>query len=162
MKFPTQIVLSALFLAGCANNRPIAVEKCNRENSFTLGMRDGTSGRTPSYVFLNDCPPASRSSALSAYQEGFNAGRSRVKALKISPEQERFEENGANLRVGPLPAEPVRQPSNLSWVCEVEANSKIFTGVGLSREEALGSARATCGSHFEASYCEKADCKESL
>jgi hypothetical protein len=34
--------------------------------------------------------------------------------------------------------------------------------VGASREEALGSARSSCGSHLQASYCSKADCKQSL
>lgn len=55
-----------------------------------------------------------------------------------------------------------RDPAAAGWVCEVEARSKVFTGAGGTREEALGSARASCGSHFQASYCTKADCKQSL
>jgi hypothetical protein len=43
----------------------------------------------------------------------------------------------------------------------VEARSKVFTGTGGTRAEALGSARETCGSHFQASLCNKADCRQS-
>jgi hypothetical protein len=45
------------------------------------------------------------------------------------------------------------------WVCEVEASSKIFTGVGSSRDEAFRSARDTCAFHFQTSYCTRAECK---
>lgn len=58
---------------------------------------------------------------------------------------------------------PEREPATISWACELEANAKVFTGVGLSRDEALHSARSTCGSHFQASYCTgKVDCKPLL
>jgi hypothetical protein len=55
-----------------------------------------------------------------------------------------------------------RLPIFPAWVCEVEAESKVFTGVGASVEEARRSARDTCSTHFQASNCQQAECSHSL
>lgn len=46
-----------------------------------------------------------------------------------------------------------------AWVCEVESSSKVFTGVGSTRDEASVQARGSCSSHFQARSCAKAECK---
>lgn len=72
--------------------------------------------------------------------------------------------------VAPLPApkespslraqvEQIRQPS---WVCEVEGASRIFTGVGLTAEEAVVAAKNTCGSHLRATFCKQTECRQLL
>ncbi len=60
------------------------------------------------------------------------------------------------------PKTMLRELAAQAWVCEVEANSKIFTGVGASQQAAVHSAQSTCGSHFQASYCHHAECRQNL
>jgi hypothetical protein len=153
-------------LSGCAAFHPTTLE-CSRETARERGLKDGASGRRADSSFLKTCNADSRAPALGAYREGFETTRPKHKASREESDEE--DDAVETLSVKPvavpsaLPApRPVREPSALSWVCEVEANSKVFTGVGGTREEALGSARSTCGSHFQASYCTKADCKQSL
>ncbi|HEY8279459.1 MAG TPA: hypothetical protein VIH99_07550 [Bdellovibrionota bacterium] len=96
------------------------------------------------------CTPSTRAPAIAAYHEGFESGRSRREKEK------------AEVGEGPHTDARERKPATLPWVCEVEASSKVFTGVGNTRDQALGSAMENCGSHFQASYCAEAECKQNL
>ncbi len=151
MKFAWMFALSAFLFSGCAITRYSDAQPCSRENSLARGQKDAASGKNQEAAFLKSCGAETRAAAQVAYREGFENYRSK----KAAGKSELAEEEAAELPVA-------RAPANLSWICEVEANSKVFTGVGASQEEARGSAKASCGSHVQASYCEKADCKQAM
>jgi ribosomal protein L16/L10AE len=69
----------------------------------------------------------------------------------------------ADVRVAPVRVmDGYGLAESTAWVCEVEASQKIFTGMGVSQEEASKAAHTTCASHLQASYCRKTECKENL
>lgn len=83
--------------------------------------------------------PLCKGEAESAYREGFESRRKRRPASLTR-----------------------RMPIVAGWVCEVEASSKIFTGVGSSAEEASRSAQATCSTHSQSDSCSQTECSRSL
>lgn len=155
MRFAWIGALSVVLLTGCAITRHSATNPCSREGSLARGQKDAAMGRSQETVFLKTCSQELRPSAQAAYREGFEAARAK-RALSGKDEEMLTEIDGIPV------LDSSRAPASPSWVCEVEANSKVFTGVGVSREEATGSAKASCGSHMQASYCEKADCKQNM
>jgi len=165
MRFPRRIMLCAVLLSSCAGTRQAILVDCDRDTSLTRGIKDGASGHKARFGFTRSCTPETRAIAVASYTEGFEASRPRrahaAKELEeVAPESE-AEEVGTLDPTVPVPS-TVRAPSTVAWECEIEANSKVFTGSGITRDEALGSARATCGSHFQAQYCTKSDCKQTL
>lgn len=60
------------------------------------------------------------------------------------------------------PSSVARMPVFPAWVCEVEASTKIFTGVGASAEEASRAAQKNCSTHFQASSCQQTECSRGL
>ncbi|MGZ3650350.1 MAG: hypothetical protein ACXVB9_21455 [Bdellovibrionota bacterium] len=164
MGFPGRVVFCAVLLSSCAASRHVVLVECDRGTSLTRGIQDGASGHKARFGFTHSCTPETRALAVSAYTEGFEASRPRrahiVKEEEVTPEAE-AEEVGTLDPAVPVPS-TVRAPSTVQWECEIEANSKVFTGSGITRDEALGSARATCGSHYQAQYCTKSDCKQTL
>jgi hypothetical protein len=174
-KIAWKIIACALLVSGCAATHPSALVDCPRDPALARGVRDGASGHRASTGFLHFCTPESRAAALSAYREGFAQSHPKVKKASLAPadanakeDAEDSDDETAGVAADPATAPalpltpPVREPSAISWVCEVEANSRVFTGVGQSQDEAVRSARETCGSHFQASYCTKADCKQNM
>jgi hypothetical protein len=149
-------------LFSCALQNQAELHECPRDSYFSRGAKDASLGRPLDLSFSPSCTSGSRVDAIAAYRDGF---ASQHPVLVMADQSEA----APAVPVGPAPAmdeaespPALRAPASPSWVCEVESNSKIFTGVGATREEALGSARATCGSHFQAAYCSKADCKQNL
>lgn len=153
MKFFCLAALGAalsLVITGCAGQRAPSLGECSPMLASVRGRDDGAAGRNREASFLHACRPESRPGARAAYRDAWETARA---------EREVESEDGD---ASPILATPARSPAAASWVCEVEANAKIFTGVGESREEALVSARSTCGSHFRAAYCGQADCKQNI
>lgn len=101
-------------------------------------------GETSDTSFIYLCPSALSEDLQAAYKEGQESVRAR-EPVKRAPARVT-----ANRRKTPL------------WVCEVEASQKVFTGVGPDLAEATEAAKTSCSSHFRASYCRKAECKQSL
>ncbi len=141
-------------LYSCAAQKASSPQQdCTREMGAARGTKDGKAGKGPDLSFLQACVEESRAVSLSSYRDAFEAAKSkRVKEEK--------EEEAAPVAATLTPAG--RQPAAQNWVCEVEANSKIFTGTGISKDEALGSAKSTCVSHFQPSNCTFAECKQNL
>ena len=175
MKISWKIALWMPLLASCAAMRPSTLQNCSREAALAHGVKEGASSHKADLSFLPSCSPESRGAALAAYREGFKSGRSSRIREKREPSAQETAEEGEEQSSGeaeaPLDAATMaglllpgslKEVAAVSWVCEVEAESKVFTGVGVTRDEALGSARATCGSHIQASNCTKADCKQNL
>jgi hypothetical protein len=155
MRFLWCLALCLALFSCAAQKASVPTQDCARDSSGARGSRDGKAGRLPDLSFLQYCATAeARGQALQAYREAFEAAR--PKRAK-----DHHEESLA-LPIGSLP--PVgREPATPhNWVCEVEANSKVFTGSGPSKEEALGLARSTCVSHFQASNCADSECKQNL
>jgi hypothetical protein len=152
----------SVLLSGCASFTHSTLVDCTREAALSRGAKDGAAGRKIHLQFTRACTSATRELAAAAYREGFESSRPKRKpgltALKEIAEDEELADSESLL---PLPS-PMRAPSAISWVCEVEASSKVFTGVGITQTQALGSARANCGSHFQASYCTKSDCRQNM
>lgn len=141
-------------LYSCAKKPQLQAE-CSAEQGRSRALKDVRSSRGPDLSFLQGCTDEARSAALSAYRESFET----AKARKGKGEAEVEDEATALKAPSILPA---REPAAEAWVCEIEANAKIFTGTGISRDEALMLAQKTCGSHFTASYCTESNCKKSL
>jgi hypothetical protein len=150
----------SVLLSGCAGITHSTLADCTREVALSRGMKDGAAGRKTYLQFTRSCTPATRDLAVAAYREGFELSRPKRKAGVTAQKEEVEDEEQAESEL--LLPSPVRAPSAISWVCEVEASSKVFTGVGVTQTQALGSARAHCGSHFQASYCTKSDCRQTL
>jgi len=138
-----------LVLASCATTRPAEPDFCQPQISFTKGKQDAQAGIPASAAFTRLCSPKSSPLALLRYREGYEQARlaKRQKSL-------------ANLELLSREVEPLPEPT--TWVCEVEAAAKVFTGVGGSLEEATRSAKDTCGAHFQSSSCTQTECKQSL
>lgn len=153
--FAVAIAICAAALNSCAK-KPMLQDDCNRETGQARGLKDGRAARGPDLSFLQGCTDEARASSLAAYRESYEAAR----AKKVKGDEGEEVESAQPLK--PPAILPGREPAAESWVCEVEANSKVFTGTGLSREEALGLARGTCSSHFQASYCTESSCKKNL
>ncbi|MGE3262126.1 MAG: hypothetical protein AB7K68_10130 [Bacteriovoracia bacterium] len=141
--------VSCLALVGCATNRPKENSDCTRRVAFQKGVNDATIGRTREVA--KACRAEVRAGLLQSYHEGFESVRSRRLGQGRGP-------TGRIRVVSSLPS----ALNNPTWVCEVEAAEKIFTGVGTSQEEASTAAHSTCSSHLQASYCRKTECKENL
>lgn len=142
-------VCAALF--SCSAQNVVVLQECSREAGVARGARDGKAGRNADLSFLQNCSPENQSVASVAYREAFDAAKARRNKVESN-------ELGSAAMAAPVGREPAGQ----RWVCEVEANSKVFTGTGISRDEALGSAKSTCVSHFQASNCTQSECKQSL
>lgn len=147
------IALCTLVVSGCARMRANSTT-CTRDAAYMQGTRDASAGSSKEDEFQISCTVSTKDIARKAYREGFNATRAKHRAKNKTSE---FDAEEALLD---LPE--TRTPAGEEWICEVEASSKIFTGMGGNRDEALKSARSSCGSHLQASSCEKADCKKSL
>lgn len=137
-------LLAALTLvfSGCASVRP-EPDYCQAKESYDRGARDAAQGLPANPDFIRFCKDT-QLGTLESYHNGYESQR---RIAPVAP---------------PAPlARPVLARKN-TWVCEVEASRKVFTGVGASQDEALRSAKDTCGSHFQASYCTQTECKQSL
>jgi hypothetical protein len=137
---PLCAIIFSVFFASCAT-APVRVsqsENCDAKKSYAKGKKDADMGMLPSTFLFRSCDSEQRKLALKAYKRGYEA-RSETPALE---EPENREEN--------------------AWVCEIEANAKVFTGVGISQEEAIQSARKTCGSHMQSSSCGSTECRKTL
>jgi hypothetical protein len=145
-------------LYSCALQHQVVVRDCARDQSYARGAREASQGRALDLGFSHSCSPASRVDAIAAYRDGYDSVKPHPAEETASAELATGENAPASVEASAV----LRGPAATAWVCEVEANSKIFTGVGATRDEALGSAKSTCGSHFQASYCNKSDCKQSL
>ena len=141
-------IAALLAFSSCASLQKQIAADCLPESGFSRGAKDSEEGLPLNFGFAQTCPSGSRAEVMAAYRDGYNTQPESAKALEAVPGE-----------ATPSVLNPVK-PS--SWVCEVEANSKVFTGIGSTREEALGSARTNCGSHVQANYCTKADCKQNL
>ena len=145
-------------LFSCAK-KPLLQADCSAEQGRSRALKDVRSARGPDLSFLQGCSDESRNAALSAYRDSFEA----AKARKGKGEPEADAEADTELEALKAPSVlPAREPATEAWVCEIEANSKIFTGTGISRDEALMLAKKTCGSHFTSSYCTESNCKKSM
>lgn len=141
-------------LYSCAAQKGASPQQdCTRESGNQRGLKDGKNGRSPDLSFLQGCVEESRNVSLAAYRDAYETAKN--KRLK-----EEHEELSAPMDAAMLPAG--RQPATQSWVCEVEAGSKIFTGTGISKDEALGSAKSTCVSHYQPANCTAAECRQNL
>jgi len=139
---------ACLALYSCAAQKAtLPQQDCTRELGMARGMKDGKAGKKPDFSFLQECFGEARNISLKAYKESFEGTKAK---------RNRDEETSP---VDSVLSPATREPANHNWVCEVEAYSKVFTGSGLSKEEALGSARSTCVSHFQASNCSDSDCR---
>lgn len=158
-------------LFGCAGVRHVTQAECPTEMAHARGLKDGGAGKKANISFLRSCTAETRALAVAAYREGYAFTRAKHKvgkedsALEVADVADEEEDSAGTEEEASAPLTmptPVREPSAVSWVCEVEAESKIFTGIGSTRDEAFASARSTCGSHFQASYCTKADCRQNM
>ena len=155
-------------LSGCAGTMHSTHVECTREAALSRGLKDGAAGHKTHLEFARACTSATRELAVAAYHEGFESSRPKRKpGLSAAKDNTGADDLASDSDSEDAPAllqlpSPVRAPSAISWVCEVEASSKVFTGVGGTQGEALGSARANCGSHFQASYCTKSDCRQNM
>lgn len=139
-------------LYSCAAQNVDLIPECSREAGLSRGARDAKAGRASDTGFLENCLPENRAAGIAAYREAFEAA---AKTKRVKEDAESAITTAASLP-------PSRKPAAQSWVCEVEANSKIFTGSGASKAEALGAAKSTCVSHFQPSYCNESECKQNL
>lgn len=121
---------------------------CGKEISRRRGTDDGAHGRPRDMAFVNLCPAKLKSAVAHSYREGFE-GAKRNRRQEIVRQE---------LAAVPL----VRLPASPTWACEVEAASKVFTGVGSSMGEAAGAAKDACGAHFQAHACAQTECSQSL
>lgn len=144
-------MLSALALVGCATSRVKDSSECARRTAFQRGVSDATMEKLVTYAPPKSCQGDARAQLFLSYHEGFESVRARRLAQGRGPAGTLRVKDGYGVPSG-----------KRSWVCEVEASQKIFTGEGLSRQEAVSAARNTCSSHFQSSYCRKAECKKSL
>jgi|GEM_PF-4468623 len=153
MRLLWSLAVCAALYSCAAQKGPSPQQDCTREAGALRGAKDGKNGRNPDLSFLQSCVEESRHVSLSAYRDAYESAKNK----RIKEEREEL--------VAPMagPLLPVgRQPAMQSWVCEVEAGSKIFTGTGISKDEALGSAKSTCVSHYQPSNCTTAECRQNL
>lgn len=147
------MVAAALCLSSCASTphpaAKIVSAYCAKDVSRHRGLHDAEEGRSRDSSFLKLCPEGEREAYLRSYREGFEAGRRQRHREMARPE------------VLTTPA-IARFPASPSWACEVEASSKVFTGVGISEGEAASAAKEACGVHFQATACGAVECKKSL
>jgi hypothetical protein len=148
------LILLPTALFSCAS-KPVQNMECSIELARKFALRDARNGERLDLSFLQGCSAETRSAALEAYKESYEASK-RKRAKEKSAQSVGDESLSAPSIV------PIREPEQESWVCEIEANAKIFTGTGLSRDEALSLAKKTCGSYFAASSCTESNCKKSL
>ncbi len=140
-------------LYSCSHKPAAPSTDCSRELGQSRGIRDGKSGKSPEIAFFQTCSDDSRAAAVGAYRDAYETAR--IKRSKEDAEAFLVPAAATLTAAG-------REPAAQSWVCEVEAGSKIFTGTGISKDEALGSAKATCVSHNHPSSCDSAECKQNL
>jgi hypothetical protein len=126
---------------------------CDPQKAFRRGVEDGEANTTLDAKFFQSCPDDQLPVIKKRYRNGYVLGKARAKARQ---------KNGKATKAAPNEA-VAKESSAPSWVCEVEASSKVFTGVGQSEAEALKGAQDTCGAHFQAKECsENLDCRQSL
>lgn len=143
--------LCALLLTSCAITRPKDNPECAESASFEKGASDAATGKAKEFYFPRVCPEDIHADLLQAYRDGYEAERTKHPVLEAR--------TLASTRVADGYAMPIAKST---WVCEVEASEKVFTGMGASKAEAAEAAHTTCSSHFQASYCGKTECKQSL
>jgi hypothetical protein len=137
---PLRIILASAILVSCAS-APVRVSSsdgCDSKKSYTKGKKDAEQGLLPSIAAYRACGSEQRNLAIRAYKRGYEA----------------LSENGA--------LEETETQEITAWVCEIEANAKVFTGVGISQEEAIQSAKKTCDSHMQSSSCGTTECRKNL
>jgi hypothetical protein len=130
---------------------PVVSAACGKDASRRRGADDAAEGRGRDSAYLRLCPPTERDAFLRAYREGFEA----AKKLKHREVEVARPEVLTTPAIARLPASP-------TWACEVEAASRVFTGVGMSEGEAAVAAKDACGAHFQTSSCGQTDCKKTL
>jgi hypothetical protein len=135
-----------LGLSACATVQQSEPDFCGSQQSFERGVQDARQGKSASHSFTEQCDPENISQLTKRYRQGYASEKSRQRQKAVKKENEaRFSSLAAS-----------------AWICEVEAFAKVFTGVGASMDEALKSAKSSCGAHFQASSCNQSDCKKSL
>lgn len=129
----------------CAAWRTQPRPECAEAHAFQRGVSDATTGGALGLV--ESCPESDRARLQKSYRAGYE-----------SIQAHRLAERRAIAAVERTTTETAKP----TWVCEVEASQKIFTGVGQSHDEAMRSARSNCGAHFQASSCQQAECSKKL
>lgn len=140
----TLCVIAVIVISGCAV-QPTSVSSipaiCDEAKSLQRGKREAEAGQLPSLAAFKSCPAKEREAYHRAYKKGYESVKGNSEALSV---------------------EKISLNAPSSWVCEIEANSKVFTGVGYSQEEAMQSAKKTCGAHMQSSSCGATECRSSL
>jgi len=153
------LLVLVAFLASCARHPSVEKENdtsvCENQKAFRLGVEDGEEGKQMRDLRLKECGEVAFPALRKRYRNGYELGKARARSKKEQSS-------------GPIPmVETTKTKKNLdqapSWICEVEASSKVFTGVGQSESAALKAAQDTCGAHFQAKECsEFSECRQSL
>lgn len=153
-------VCLAFLLSACATVHQEEPQLCREGHSVYLkGLRDGEAGKAPDEASFSLCSEAERAALQRHYRDGYAWGHSQHRdqqtpavtgELIVKPQ----DIASGNRVVQAIPTSP--------WVCEVVASAKVFTGFGNSRDEAVSSAKESCGAHFQASRCGRMECKKSL
>jgi len=143
------VVALVFALSSCATVRQPQAISCDGKQSYQEGFSDGERSQSLRRDFGEHCTAESKPLAVKRYREGFAEGRG-----KLKPEPAQVTKERPNRVIQTIPSD--------AWICEVEASSKIFTGVGHSLAEARISAQNSCGAHFRASSCQQSECKQSL
>ena len=156
--FVSIFALLALMVS-CARHPSVLQDRstgiCENQRAFRLGVEDGEEGQQRQLPLLKDCEESDRPALMKRYRNGFELGGARAKSKRKSSEL-------------PVPMLESKSKKDMdqtppSWICEVEASSKVFTGVGQSEVGALKAARDNCGAHFQAKECsEFSECRQSL
>ncbi len=140
----TLCVIAVAVISSCAaqpTSISVTPSICDETKSLQKGKREAEAGQLPSLAAFKSCPAKEREAYHRAYRKGYES----VKGNKEDTAAEKISLDAAS-----------------SWVCEIEANSKVFTGVGFSQEEAMQSAKKTCGAHMQSSSCGSTECRTSL
>ncbi len=140
-------VMGIVGFTSCASLGPTVSKSpsfCEEKKSYARGKRDAENGLMPAVAIYKSCNSEEKAAATQAYKRGFES----VAAETSLSSSEKEIKNST--------------PTPNAWVCEIEANSKVFTGVGNSQEEAIRSAQNTCGAHLQSSSCGESECRSSL
>lgn len=151
-----QVLALVAVVTSCARHPSVGRDEyslCENQKAFRLGVEDGEEGQQMRVTKLKDCGESAYPALAKRYRNGYELGKARAKAKR--------EQTSTPVPMLEARKKDLDQPP--SWICEVEASSKIFTGVGQSEGGALKEAQDNCGAHFQAKECsESSECRQSL
>ncbi|MCO5142228.1 MAG: hypothetical protein M9962_03960 [Oligoflexia bacterium] len=132
------LIAVVLFLQACATaHKPTTNNTCTAETAYKKGLALNQN-EDPEVVWNSFCAGSNRKDAKEAYLRGLEERRKKMNSL------------GGVVRA---------VSSQKKWLCEVEGERKIFTGVADSQLEAMGVARQNCSKHFKSNACLDAGCQ---